>query len=73
MAGNIYQYVCHQDAKKFEALGWVYDDGSTDDGVTARYRWAGKGRPVWPDYDEEMAARELEAFDYVFGLDGEAD
>lgn len=64
MAGNIYQFVCHQDATKFEALGWEYD--GQDDGVTARYRWAGKGRPVWPEYDDEMAARELEAFDLVW-------
>lgn len=66
---NIFYFVYHQDAAKFETLGWEYD--GHDDGVTARYRWAGEGAAVWPPYDEEMAARALEEFDNVWPGDGQ--
>jgi hypothetical protein len=69
MAGNIFTYVLHQFAADYEAVGWTYE--GSDDGVTALYRWAGKGKPTWPEYTAAMSEKELADFDAIWPGDGQ--
>lgn len=67
MKKPVVAFVRHQDARRWEALGWTFHDTPEDihAAVGSMYRWGGAGEPEYP-IDADTAEAQLAAFDYIW-------